>query len=230
MADEERTYRNYVRADDLVKFEVIEKETDLLILAEKNLYDKALAATLKYRAQLETYIQSGVWYNAPPIVRAMARVARQAKVGPMAAVAGAIAEYVGCDLRQFTDEIIVENGGDIYLKINRPRKVGIYAGASPFSEKIALEVDPRPKPFSVCASSGTIDQAFNFGRADAVVIVAESALLADAAATAVGNAVKEVADIENALKLAKKIRGLDGVLIIKGDQLGALGKIKIVPM
>ncbi|MDD5593983.1 MAG: UPF0280 family protein [Candidatus Margulisbacteria bacterium] len=241
MAGEERAYRNYVRADDLVKFEVIEKETDLLILAEKNLYDKALTATLKYRAQLEMYFQSDekflkavspyrVQYNAPPIVREMAHITRRVKVGPMAAVAGAIAEYVGRDLRQFTDEIIVENGGDIYLKINRPRKVGIYAGASPFSGKIALEVDPRPKPFSVCASSGLTDQAFNFGRADAVVIIAESALLADAATTAVGNAVKEVSDIENGLKLAKKIRGLDGVLIIKGDQLGALGKIKIVPM
>ena len=51
-----------------------------------------------------------------------------------------------------------------------------------------------------------------------------------ATATAVGNAVKEVGDIEHGLKLAKKIRGLDGVLIIKDDQLGALGKVKIVPL
>ena len=241
MAYEERTYRNYVKADNLVKFEVIEKETDLLILAETNLYDKALAFVLKSRGQLETYIQNDqkflkalsphhVQYDAPPIVKAMADAARQARVGPMAAVAGAVAEYVGRDLRQFCDEIIVENGGDIFLKINQPRKVGIYAGHSPFSGKIALEVDPRPKPFSVCTSSGTVGHSLSFGKADAVVIVAESALLADAAATAVGNAVKEVGDIENGLKLAKKIKGLDGVLIIKDDQMGALGKVKIVPL
>jgi ApbE superfamily uncharacterized protein (UPF0280 family) len=241
MAYEERTYRNYIKADNLVKFEVIEKETDLLILAEQNLYDKALAFVLKYRTQLESYIQNDqkflkalsphhVQYDAPPIVKAMADAARKVKVGPMAAVAGAVAEYVGRDLRQFTDEIIVENGGDIFLKINQPRKVGIYAGGSRFSGKIALELDPRPKPFSVCTSSGTVGHSLSFGKADAVVIVAESALLADAAATAVGNAVKEVKDIENALKLAKKIRGLDGVLIIKDDQLGALGQVKIVPL
>jgi ApbE superfamily uncharacterized protein (UPF0280 family) len=241
MIYQERAYRNYVKAENLIKFEVIEKETDLLILAEKNLSDKALALTLKYRTELEKYIAADpvflktmaphhVRYDAPPIIREMAAAARRVRVGPMAAVAGAVAEFVGRELRQFTDEIIVENGGDIFLKINQPRKVGIYAGASPFSERIALELDPRPKPFSVCCSSGTVGHSFSFGKADAVVVIAGSALLADAAATAIGNVVKEVADIEQGLKTAKKIRGLDGVLIIKDDQLGALGKIKIVPL
>ncbi|OGB89854.1 thiamine biosynthesis protein ApbE [candidate division WOR-1 bacterium RIFCSPHIGHO2_01_FULL_53_15] len=241
MAYEERTYRNYVKADNLVKFEVIEKETDLLILAEQNLYDKALALTLKYRTELESYIQRDrkflealsphrIQYDAPLIVKEMASASRKVRVGPMAAVAGAVAEFVGKDLRQFTDEIIVENGGDIFLKINQPRKVGIYAGASPFSEKIALEVEPRSKPFSVCTSSGTVGHSLSFGKADAVVVIAESALLADAAATAIGNAVTEVTDIEKGLKFAKKIRGLDGVLIIKDDQMGALGRVKIVPL
>jgi len=241
MAYEERAYRNYVKAENLIKFEVIEKETDLLILAEENLFDKALAFTIKYRTELEKYIESdpqflksfspvSIRYDAPKIVREMASAARKVKVGPMAAVAGAMAEFVGRDLLPFTNEIIVENGGDIFLKINQPRKVGIYAGNSPFSEKIALEIEPRPKPFSVCTSSGTVGHSFSFGKADAVVIIAESASLADAAATAVGNVVKGINDIEQGLKVAKKIRGLDGVLIIKDDQLGALGKVKIVPL
>ena len=241
MAYAERTYRNYVKADNLVKFEVIEKETDLLILADKNLYDKAMPAALKYRGDIEKYIAMdpnfqksfspvGVRSNAPAIVKAMAGAARKVNVGPMAAVAGAVAEFVGRELLAFTEEIIVENGGDIFLKINQPRKVGIYAGGSSFSEKIALELEPRPKPFSVCTSSGTVGPSFSFGKADAVVIIAESACLADAAATAIGNVVKEISDIEQGLKLAKRIKGLDGVLIIKDDQLGALGKVKIVPI
>lgn len=241
MAYEERTYRNYVKADNLVKFEIIEKETDLLILADTNLYDKAFAFTLKYRTELEKYIESDptflktysshrVRYDAPPIARAMADAARRVKVGPMAAVAGALAEFVGKDLLAFTKELIVENGGDIFLKIGQPRKVGVYAGASPFSEKIAIELEPRPEPFSVCTSSGTVGHSFSFGKADAVVVIAKSALLADAAATAIGNVVKDVGDIEAGLKQAKKIRGLDGVLIIKDDQLGALGKLRIVPL
>ncbi|OGC35501.1 thiamine biosynthesis protein ApbE [candidate division WOR-1 bacterium RIFOXYB2_FULL_48_7] len=238
---EERAYRNYVRADNLVKFEVIEKETDLLILANNNLYEPALAAALKYRSALENYIATNEKFlksfapvsvpaKAPLIAKEMAAAAAKAKVGPMAAVAGAIAEFVGRDLLPLSDEVIVENGGDIFLKINQPRKIGVYAGQSPFSEKIALEVDPRLKGFSVCTSSGTVGHSFSFGKADAVVVVAENAALADAAATAIGNAVKEVADIQTGLSVAKKIKGLDGVLIIKDDQLGALGKVKIVAL
>ncbi len=241
MVYEERVYRNWVRAEDLVKFEVIEKETDLLILAKKNLYDRALASVIKYRSDLEkyiladpqfekTYVPHRLHYHAPPIARSMAWAARRAKVGPMAAVAGAMAEFVGKDLLRHTDEVIVENGGDIFLKIKQPRKVGIFAGASPFSEKIALEVDPRPHGFSVCTSSGTVGPSFSFGKADAVVIVASNSALADAAAPAVGHVVKEVSDIDKGLQIGKKIKGLDGVLIIKDDHLGVLGKIKIVPV
>lgn len=241
MAYQERAYRNYVKADNLIRFEVIEKETDLLILARENLHDKALASALKYRTEIERYIEVDpqfaktfspfhVRYDAPLIAKEMAAAARKAKVGPMAAVAGAIAEFVGKDLINLTDEIIVENGGDIFLKINQTRRVGVFAGNSPFSEKIALEIEPREKPFSVCTSSGTVGHSFSFGKADAVIVIAKSALLADAAATAIGNVVKEIPDIDHGLKLAKKIRGLDGVLIIKEDQMGALGKVKIVPL
>lgn len=241
MTYEERTYRNYVRADNLTKFEVIEKETDLLILAETNLFDKALPAVMKYRTELEQYIAKDpefaksysprpVRSDAPPIVKAMAEAAKKSKVGPMAAVAGAIAEFVGRDLLGHSSEIIVENGGDIFLKIGQPRKVGIFAGSSPFSGKIALEIEPQDKPFSICTSSGTVGHSFSFGKADAVIVIAPSGALADAAATAIGNQVIEIADIDKGLNLARKIKGLDGVLIVKGDQLGALGKLKLVAL
>ncbi|MBI5078855.1 UPF0280 family protein [Candidatus Saganbacteria bacterium] len=240
MSYQEPAFRNYVKADDLVRFEIIEKETDLLILAEKNLYDKALASTLKHRADIEMYIRlqpqfskafspCRVRSSAPLIVKVMAAAAKKTRVGPMAAVAGAIAEFVGRDLLNYCSEIIVENGGDIFLKTSKPRKVGIYAGSSPFSEKIALEIDPSPTPFSVCSSSGTTS-AFSFGKADVITVISKSAPLADAAATAIGNVIKEEADLEQGIKLAKRIKNLDGVLIIKGNQLGALGKIKLVPL
>jgi ApbE superfamily uncharacterized protein (UPF0280 family) len=241
MAYQEKEYRNYIKADNLIKFEVIEKETDLLVLADKNLYEKALALVLKYRGELEKYIAlnpkfaksySPLWtgFKAPLIAKEMAGAARRAKVGPMAAVAGAIAESVGNDLLEYSEEIIIENGGDIFLKINKTRQVAVYAGKSPFSKKIALEIEPREEPFAISASSGTAEHSFSFGRADAVIVIAKKAALADAATTAIGNEVKEVSDIERGLKLARKIRGLDGVLIIKDDQIGARGKVKLVPL
>lgn len=51
--------------------------------------------------------------GAPVIAEAMAASANLAGVGPMAAVAGAFAEFVGRDLMKVCAEVIVENGGDI---------------------------------------------------------------------------------------------------------------------
>jgi len=238
---EERKYREYTNAEGLTKFEVIEAETDLLIMAEKILYDQALASVLKYRKQLETFILDNPEFQktfhpyripllAPKIVKNMAWAAKRCKVGPMAAVAGAMAELVGCDLLPYSKEVIVENGGDNFMKINQTRKVGIYAGNSPLSEKIAIEIDPKDTPCGICTSSGTVGHSFSFGKADAVCVISRSAALADAAATAIGNVVQDVDTIEKGIEVAKKIKGLSGVLIIKGDKMGIVGKIKIIPI
>lgn len=241
MVHQTRAYRNYVKAQDLTKFEIIEKETDLLVLAKENLYDKALAYVLKYRSEIEKYIAQDpqfaktlspyrIRYDAPPIIKEMASAARRAKVGPMATVAGTLAEFVGKDLMIFSDEVVVENNGDIFLKISSKKNVALYTGNSKSFTGMAMEIEPRKEPFAICSSTGNDERVFSFGKADAVYIIAKSTPLADAAATAIGNLVKDVSDIDEALKKAKRIRGLDGVLIIKDDQLGALGRIKLVSL
>jgi len=238
---EERKYREYTLAADLEKFTVVEKETDLLILAEKDLTDPARQSILKHRAELEKFIEENPEflttfrpYRVPlityPIIRNMAWAARKCFVGPMAAVAGAMAELVGRDLLKYSKDIIVENGGDNYIKTTVPRKVGIYAGVSPLSEKIALEIEPKDTPCGVCTSSGTVGHSFSYGKADAICVVSRSAALADAAATAIGNVVTDIHTIEKGLEIAKRIGGLTGVIIIKADRMGLMGKIKIVPM
>lgn len=241
MAYEERKYRKLVKSKDLIKFTAIEKETDLLILADKNLQKTALTSIAKYRGEMENYLQGDPLFitafkpyrirlKAPQIIKDMASAARRAKVGPMAAVAGAIAEYVGKDLLKHSEEVIVENGGDIFMKVEQPKKIGIYAGKSRFSNKIAVEIDPGETPLGVCTSAGTVGHSVSHGKADAVVVKAKSAALADAAATAIGNVIKSPMDLDAGLRLAKKIKGLKGVLIIKDDYMGAWGKMKIVPM
>src|SRR5512139_3321689 len=235
---EERTYRNLVRSDDLVKFEVVVKETDLLVRAESNLSNEARESILKYRHQLETYITMNPEFqrsliplvedfHAPELVREMIRVSQLARVGPMAAVAGAMAEWVSKDLLKFSKEVITENGGDIHLVTSRQRIIGIYAGGSPLSHQIGIVIEPEETPLGVCTSSGTVGPSLSFGKADAVCILSRSATLADAAATAVGNLVKEKDDIENGLTRAQEIEGLLGALIIVGDRIGAWGKVKL---
>ncbi len=219
----DKVLHNRVKAEDLVRFEVIEKETDLLILAEGNFYEKALESLLNHRDEIE-----GEKEKASAMVKEMHKISKKLKVSSMATFGGALAETVGKDLLPYSNELIVENGGDIFIKTNQKRKVIIYADGSPFSGKIALEIEPQEKPFAVCTSSGNREDAFNFGKADAVTVIARNAFLADAAATAIGNQIKDSSDIDQALKFAKKIRGLDGVLILKDDQMGMLGKVKIV--
>ena len=181
----ERFYRDWVRSQGLVTFQVKVKETDLCISAEKNLLEEANNSVIKYRKQIEDYINDNPVFeialqpvdiekDSPSIVREMAEAAEKCDVGPMAAVAGAMAEYVGKDLLAYSSEIIVENGGDIFIKTNKQRRIGIFAGQSPLSGKISIAIEPKDTPVGVCTSSGTVGPSFSFGKADAVVIISKS--------------------------------------------------------
>ena len=234
-----RTYRHWVKGDDLVDFRVAVRETDLYLRAASDLHRKAQRLVLKHREGIEKYIGRhpdfltsleplDVEARAPGIVRAMADAARLCGVGPMAAVAGAIAEFVGGELLEFSPEIIVENGGDIYLKSLRRRTIGVFAGESPLTGKLGLRIEPGDTPLGICTSSGTVGHSLSFGKADARIVLAGSAILADAAATAIGNRVSTVTDIEKGIEFARSIGRLKGVVIIKDDKLGVWGEVKLV--
>ncbi len=238
---EPRTYRHWINYKDLISFNIVVKETDLSICASTNLKRKAYRLVLKYRAKLEGYIGQHpafltsleplpVGENAPHIIKAMAESAARVGIGPMASVAGAIAEFVGNELLAFSPEIIVENGGDIYLKSSEKRIVGIYAGESPLTGKIGLEINGEDTPLGICTSSGTVGHSLSYGKADAVIVLSKSATLADAAATAIGNLIKQPGDIPNGIEFAKSIEGLRGLLIIKDDNMGVWGEVKICQM
>jgi len=238
---EPRTYRHWVKGEGLVSFNVVVKETDLYIRASSNLRRKAYKSVLKYRSILEEYIKRNAAFltsleplnvgeDAPHIVKEMAKSTNQVGVGPMAAVAGAMAEFVGNDLLAFSPEVIVENGGDIFLKSLRRRMIGIYAGKSTLTGRIGLEISEEDTPLGICTSSGTMGHSLSYGRADAVIVLSASATLADAAATAIGNLIVQPDDIPNGIELAKSIEGLRGVVIIQDDKMGLWGDVKICPL
>ncbi len=234
-----RFYRFWSKDADLVSFTVTVKETDLFIRAKKDLHRKALDIVLKQRRLLEGYIarQPGfvtalepyaVGKDAPLIAREMAEASAKVGVGPMAAVAGAFAEHVGKGLLPDSDEVIVENGGDIYIRCEKQRLIGVYAGDSPLSGKLALRIEPNDTPLGVCTSSGTVGHSLSFGRADAAIVISPSVALADAAATAVGNLVQTPEDMPRALNFVKKVEGITGIAVIIGDKMAAWGKIDLV--
>lgn len=233
-----RTYRHWIRDSDLVSFNVVVRETDLCISARTNLKRKALRLVSKHRSTLERYITQHPSFltsmealpiddGTPQIIKMMLEAAHKAGVGPMASVAGAMAECVGTELSAFSPEVIVENGGDIYLRSSKKRIIGVYAGNSPLSGKIGLEINGRDTPLGICTSSGTVGHSLSYGKADAVVALSRSATLADAAATAIGNLIKEPTDIPDGIEIAQNITGLKGVIIIIGSNMGLWGEVKI---
>ena len=237
-----RDYRHKMGSHGLKSYQVSIQETDLFILANKDVQARALQLVLQYRSQLENYIARHPLFLssltplqmdtlAPPLVKAMLSAALQAGVGPMAAVAGTIAEFVGRELLHAeTDEIIIENGGDIFMKRNEVSLAAIYAGTSPLTNKIAIKIPVDFMPVGICTSSGTIGHSLSFGQADSVTVLAPATPLADAAATRLGNEMKKNADMSQTLEIAKKIKELYGVVVVQDNQLGVWGNIELQPL
>jgi hypothetical protein len=236
-----RTYRECICRTGLVSFNVTVRETDLQIWATRHLETVATRAVLQHREYIESHIRLypeflttlvPIYHQgpAPRIIANMLEASIQAQVGPMAAVAGAMAEQVGRVLLKHSNDVIVENGGDIFLNIAQPATIAIFAGKSPLSMKLGLQFKENSGPFAVCTSSGTIGHSLSQGNADAVCTISSSCALADAAATAIGNRVQRTSDIQNAITYGKTIQGLSGIIVIIQDKIGLWGNITVVPL
>ncbi|MDJ0622514.1 MAG: UPF0280 family protein [Desulfocapsaceae bacterium] len=238
-----RSYRQRQKSAGLITTQVKVKETDLHIQADRNIHRRAQELVLQCRLQLEEYIVRHPHFyssltplpkdfDAPRLIQQMFDAGRKAGVGPMAAVAGGIAEFVGRELnREGVEEIIIENGGDIFLLRPQPSIVSIFAGESPLSNRVGIELSSSGA-WGICTSSGTVGHSLSMGKADSVTVVARSAYLADAAATRIGNEVglkgggKQ--DVNAALGLAGEIEGISGVVVVCGEILGAVGDVQLV--
>jgi hypothetical protein len=238
---QKRFYRDWVKAKDLYLTHIIDKETDLEILTNKKPDKDFIKEKIHaYRWDIENYIIKDrrflvalkpieVELKAPGIVKEMSEAAKKANVGPMATVAGAIAQFLGKDLlKQGYKDVIIENGGDIFLASRRSRKIGIYAGRARLWKGLSLKIKPKDMPIGVCTSSGTIGHSLSFGCADSVVIISKNTSLADAVATATANLVKSRKDLQPALNFARAIEGIYGVVIILKNNMISWGKVEFV--
>jgi len=237
MLYEERTYRSLINKNNLTSYNVKIAESDLFISSDTNLADQAYKSLLKHRNFIESYIKTHPEFRtsllplaenvfAPPIVRDMISKTKICGVGPMASVAGAVAEFVGYDLLWLTKNLIIENGGDIFLQSEKKVTVGVFAGESALSNKLNIIIKPEETPLGICTSSATVGPSLSFGKADAVCVISKSATLADAAASAIGNRVKSKKDIKKALAYGKKIPGVKGIVIICDNDMGATGEVE----
>jgi ApbE superfamily uncharacterized protein (UPF0280 family) len=195
------------------------------IREQRNILEKFIQADPFFMLTLEPYDRLAD--NSPDIIQQMIKCSAAFNIGPMSAVAGVIAKFA---VEAMIDEgaiyAIVDNGGDISIFNDQPVLVGIYAGTSPLRD-LALEVSPRSKPVGICTSSGTVGPSISFGCADAALVISEDPALADAAATALGNAVSPKGSLEECFGVIDR-PGIDGAIVIRGKEIAMWGQLPTI--
>lgn len=238
---EPRTYRDFEQTDRFYSFRVAVEQSDLYVRARVPLHAETEALIRKCRSEIKSAISRRPEFleSLEPLeedaadsstVARMVRAGRKAGTGPMASVAGAVAEYVGRGLLERSPEVIIENGGDLFIKVAEPVVVGLFAADSPFNGRLGLQVEPTPIPLGVCTSSGRIGHSLSMGTADAATVLSRDVTLADAVATAMGNRISHPADVKKAVEWAITIPGVEGALAIAGTKIAAVGNLELVAL
>ena len=237
----QRTYRRRIEAGARTRFQVIVQETDLMIQADGHLEKEAREHVVTLRGEIEGFITDHPDFAttlvpwpagtpAPHIVRQMIAAGQAAGVGPMAAVAGAIAEGVGRQLLTQSSQVVVENGGDVFIRSDQSIVAALFAGTSPLSMNVGMRLPPTENGLGLCTSSATVGHSLSKGKADAICVLSADTALADAAATAIGNRVHHQRDINAAIEFGRRIPGIMGIVIIIDRQMGAWGAVELLPL
>ena len=237
----ERSYRSRFSDDERRWFCVKFLESDLWIGVDHGSYSASMEADaysmlVELRRAMDAYLLMDPAYKAaltpydagleaPEILKEMSRTSHKTGIGPMSAVAGAVAKRVAEFLG--TKEVIVENGGDIYAKAASDMDISVFAGQSPLSEKIGLHIPAEAFPLGICTSSGTVGPSLSMGRADAVMIVCKDVLLADSYATAMANRIKTADDLQPVTDRISNIPEILGAIAVKDDRMAITGQFEL---
>jgi hypothetical protein len=211
------------------------KQTAVTIISERDHIGTAKDAIFDARSQIEDKIAQDPYfaityepYAASPddgiVVKKMCSSSFPASVGPMAAVAGAVAEYAVMKMRDAGAEYaIVDNGGDIALICDRDIYIGMYAGTE--HERLSLRIPPTNDILGICSSSASVGPSVSFGRSDISTVISDDVSLADACATALGNLIKGRKGMEEHLETICEIDGIIGCLAYCDGMIGMCGDV-----
>ena len=200
------------------------KETNLRVACSE--FDLVTRAVVDHRRQLERYIARHPAFraslvpvvlleDAPEAARRMAAASELTGLGPMAAVAGTLAQLgVEAAVAAGSSEAIVENGGDIYIHAASALTIGLYAGENAIAGRLAFRIEPDRLPIALCSSSSTMGHSLSFGRCDLATVIAKEAALADAAVTLVCNLIKSEKDLTPVLDDVGALPGIEGILAV----------------
>ena len=245
MEYKERSYRSRFSNNERRWFCVKFLESDLWIGVDKGSYSASMEADVyamlvDLRRTMDAYLLMDPGYKAsltpydagieaPDILKEMSKVSHKTGIGPMSAVAGAVALRVAEFLKDkfCVKEVIVENGGDIYAEAHSDMDIAVFAGQSPLSEKIGLHIPATCFPLGICTSSGTVGPSLSLGRADAVMIVCKDVLLADSYATAMANRIQSVNDLQPVIDRISNTPDILGAIAVKDDRMAICGQFEL---
>jgi len=232
------TYRRNISVKGKYCYRVKYKYTDLFITSDRNISKELETPVLSFYEGIEKVILSEPAFEKslvpmrirdhyPSIIKKMCHAAKIFRVGPMAAVAGAVCEIIAESIAGRCGFLMIENGGDVFIKSSIPVNIGLHNSNKYFSDRLNIKIDAERTPCGICSSSGSMGHSLSLGKSDLVTILSGSAILADAAATAVANSIKKQTDIEKAIRRYKKNKEIMGLIIIKDDKIGIWGAVQL---
>ena len=234
---EERLYRQHITSR--FGIEVTHQESDLYISTDKKIdISSTKEIVKKYYNQVLSYLKENPLFQSslspvkvdeknPDIIKEMAKYSQITGIGPFSSVAGAVAQFVGQELLEFSDEVVVENGGDIFLKILTDKKIGVHIGGDFKYPPLIINLKKRNLPFGLASSSSRFGHSLSFGRADLVTVIADNAIVADGFATAIANCVKQKDDISKVFDTYKENKYISGLLIAFEGNIHLWGEIEL---
>lgn len=236
---DKNVYRRKVRNGEKYNWKVIYKYSDLLISSDKDISDKIEKPVKEIYKLLEFCIKKDpIFFKSlspvriksyfPEIIKKMCEKSAIFNVGPMATVAGAVSEYLADNLNKYCSQLIIENGGDVYIRSKKDVNVGVYLKNKYFEDKINLKIKKGNTPCGLCSSSGSFGHSLSLGKSDLVVVLAESTVSADGAATAVANNIISPDDISQTINHYKKVNEVEGILIVKDSKIGLWGNLELI--
>lgn len=219
-----RVYRSFSWKDTNLRVacEAFDLVTETVV-AERRLLERYIARHPEFQTALVPVV---LLEDAPEVARRMAAAADLTGLGPMASVAGTLAQLgVEAAIAAGCREAIVENGGDIYIHSDREVTIGIYAGMGAIGNKLAFRIDPQDLPLSLCSSSSKMGHSLSFGQCDLATVTAKDGALADSAVTLVCNLIKSESDLSPVLADVGTIPGITGIFAVKNAKIGMWGRL-----
>lgn len=239
----ERTYRHSMGSNRFSSFSLAIAESDVWVGyrgdADAALIKKETASLVRRlrsrilgyedRAFLSSLVPLSPIADVSDFLKGMFDAAAKAQVGPMASVAGAVAQEIGIHLKKqfLLTEIVVENGGDLYIDVLEPLSVKILIPTSRFSGNLSLIIDPLYCPLGLCSSSATFGHSMSFGMADIVMVACSDAALSDAYATAYCNQVKRKDDVQKICEALVANAEVISALVVLDDTLAIGGRLEV---